>query len=206
MTVEGSHETPQGPPAPPATPATPAGRVGMGSQQLRVLLLVVVIAAVGVGAWLAFFHSSKHHKHNLTTAIGPRSLSVDGLRAEAATIGTPIYWIGPKRGYRYEFTRTTKDRLYIRYLPKGVGAGKKEGQLLIVATYPWYKPYKALHKASKGRGVTGPDGSFIIPARPGDTKSVLVAYPKAAFEIEVYDPTPGRAATIAEQGKLTTVG
>jgi hypothetical protein len=177
----------------------------MGSQQLRVLLLVVVIAAVGVGAWLAFGHHTTNKPKPLTTAIGPRSLSLDGLRAEAATIGTPLYWIGPKRGDRYEFTRTTKNRLYIRYLPKGVGAGKKEGQLLVVATYPWYKPYKALHKANK-RGVTGPNGTYIIPARAGDKKSVLVAFPKAAFEIEVYDPVPGKAATIAESGKLTTVG
>ncbi|HEY2355204.1 MAG TPA: hypothetical protein VGH79_09945 [Gaiellaceae bacterium] len=60
-------------------------------------------------------------------------------------------------------------------------------------------------KASNGKGVTGPDGSYIW-ARPKDPKSVLVAWPKVSEELEVYDPLPTTTATIAESGKLTPVG
>lgn len=180
-----------------------------GNQQLRIAILVVVAAVVGVGLWLAFGKSS-HKKAkgntNTTTAIGPKAFNHNQLSAESGKLGSPIYWIGPKPGYRYEFFRSTKGYLYVRYLPKGVGVGKRQGHLVIVATYPWARPYAALKKVSHGRITKGPHGSIIIPARPGDAKSVLVAWPRGRYEVEVYSPKPGRAAALAASGNLNPVG
>jgi hypothetical protein len=180
-----------------------------GNQQLRIAILVVVAAIVGVGLWLALSHNSKHkpgNGGNNTTAIGPKSLTRSQLSAESGKLGVPIYWIGPKKGYRYEFSRTKKGYLFVRYLPKGVGVGRREGHLLIVGTYPWSHPYAALKKVSHGRVVSGPNGSIIIPARPGDAKNVLVAWPHGRYEVEVYEPKPGKASAIAGSGNLTPIG
>jgi len=191
------------------TNAAPAAKAeGSGNQQLKIAILVVVAAIVGVGLWLALSHHStkkKAKQHALTTAIGPLGLNQPKLQARALALGQPMWWIGPKRGVRYEFQRTTNDRIFVRYLPKGVGVGKKPGRYLIIATYPWANAYKSLKKVSHNRGVAGPRGSYIW-ARPNYPKSVLVAFTGLPYEIEVYDPSATKAATIAESGQLRTVG
>ncbi len=52
--------------------------------------------------------------------IGPTLLSSAGLEAEVRRIRQPIYWVGPKNGFSYEFTRTPNGNVYVRYLPQGV--------------------------------------------------------------------------------------
>jgi hypothetical protein len=209
VTTESSQSAP-GPAQP--EPAQPAAQQSAGNNNntLRIGILVVIAAVVGVGVWLALSHNSKKNNSgnggNVTSAIGPNAVSQSGLRDQAARLAGPLYWAGPKRGYHYEFQRTTNGHLYVRYLPKGVGIKQKPGRFLIVATYPWSHPYSALKKIAHGRGVDGPGGSFIIPARPGDSTSVLIAWPRGSDEVEVYHPTPGKAAAIAASGLITTVG
>jgi hypothetical protein len=128
------------------------------------------------------------------------------LRGEARLLGQPIYWAGPATtGYRYELTRTTSDHLYIRYLPRGVHAGAFGARFLVVATYPFPTAYKALRAAARGRTIPGPEGSIIF-ARPHDPRSVLMAYPRVPYEVEVFDPSPARAMAVARSGIARPVG
>jgi hypothetical protein len=180
-----------------------------GNQQLRIAILVVVAALVGVGLWLAFGNSSKNRgKHGtlVTIVAGPSPLSKRQLVHKAGTLGQSLYWIGPKRGYRYEYSRYSNGHVYVRYLPKGVKAGKEQGKLLIVATYVVKNAFPDVKQAYGGRGVAGKHGSFIVPSKPGDKKAVLIAWPGGSYQVEVYSPTPGVAATIAASGKVTKVG
>jgi hypothetical protein len=196
-------------------PTAPTGTTGQssGNHQLRIAILLVVAALVGVGIWLAFSHNSpsKHKKKhngggNVTTAIGPIPQSKSQLTNRALGAGQPIYWIGAKKGYHYEFQRLAKNgNIYIRYLPKGVHVGQRPGKLIIVATYPWQHAYKALKKAGQGTGTAGKNGAWIIPSRPGDKKAVLMAYPGGSYEIEVYSPKAGQARDIAASGKVATI-
>lgn len=188
--------------------AKSVNRPNLGSQQVRIAILVVVAAIVGLALWLTLFHNGKKH-HNksgsakaVTVLFGPKALSQNELAVKA--LAHRIYWIGPKRGIHYEFERLSNSRLFVRYLPKSVKAGKKPGKYLIVATYPFPGAYAAIKKNAKHRGVTM-HGALIIPARIGDKKSVLIAWPKVPFQVEVYDPVPGRAATIAESGKVKRI-
>lgn len=190
------------------TNAAPAAKSVTDNRPLLIAILVIVAVIAGVVLWLVLGRDSgkpKSKPENITTAIGPLGLNQTKLQARALAVGQPMWWIGPKRGVRYEFTRTTNDRIYVRYLPKGVGVGKKDGRFLIIATYPWANAYSQLKKASHNRGVAGPNGSYIW-ARPNDPRSVLVAFPGKNYEIEVYDPSATKAATIAESGQLHTVG
>jgi hypothetical protein len=116
-----------------------------------------------------------------------------------------MYWIGPKKGFHYEFTRTTKNLIYVRYLPKGVKAGKKPAQLLIVGTYPMDHAYARLKRGAKGRVVAGKNGS-IVWVRTDDPKSVYIAWPHIPYEVEIYYPNASKAAKIAESGQVGTVG
>ena len=57
----------------------------------------------------------------------PTAASVDQLNALAARLGHPIYWAGPKAGYRYELTQTSTGKVFIRYLPDGSEGRRPEG-------------------------------------------------------------------------------
>jgi hypothetical protein len=210
VTTESSQPAQPAPEAPQSAPADSSSS-GNQNQQLRIAVLVVIAALVALGMWLAFKNDDPAKKSgpkgngNITTAIGPKAYTVSQLRDQSARLASLLYWAGPKKNNRYEFTRTTNGRLYVRYLPKGVGNNQKKGQLLIVATYPWAHPLAALKEASKN-GTTGKGGAYIIRARPGDQKSVLVAWPQGTVEVEVFSPIPGKAQQIAASGALTTVG
>jgi hypothetical protein len=207
VTAEGSQSAPANP---EGSQSAPVQGQASGNQSLRIAILVVVAALVGVGLYLAFGNSSnkkkKHHGQNLTTAILPVALSKSQLLAKPGILDQPMYWIGPKKNFHYEFRRLPNNRIFIRYLPKGVKKGKKPGQLLIVATYPWPNAYASLKKYAKGTQTAGKNGTIIVPSRPRDTKSVLMAFPGGHYEIEVYSPKPGKAATIAASGQVASVG
>jgi hypothetical protein len=182
----------------------------MGNQQLRIAILVVVAALVGVGLWLALSHNSKPHPGGngaaLKIRVGPVALTETQLLNKASNVGQAIYWAGAAKqhGVHYEYTRRN-NKIWIRYLPKGVKENQRPAQLLIIGTYPLANAYKQLKKLAKGRGVVGNDGSFVW-VRKGDPKSVYIVWPGRPYEVEVYSPNPQRAAKIAESGQVGTVG
>ncbi len=192
-------ETPQAQaPVPTAQPA--------GDKSLRIAILVVVAALIGVGAWLAFGRSSHKPKPApVASNIGPLSQSARELSNRALTLAQPIYWIGAKPGFHYEFQRNTKGYVFIRYLPKGVGVGGMPGKLLIVATYPMTNAYGRLKKGANGRVVSGKHGS-IVWVSTNHPQSAYIAWPHVPYEVEVHSLNASKAARIAESGQVTTVG
>jgi len=137
--------------------------------------------------------------------VGPVALSAAQLRAEVRFLRQPFFWAGPRPGYRYELTRTTPGYVYVRYLPRGVRAGASGSSFLIVATYPFPGAYKALTRVARGKEIAGPGGSIVF-VRPKDPKSVLLAFPRVDYEIEVSGPSPAVAAAVAESGRVRPVG
>src|SRR5262249_37858804 len=63
----------------------------------------------------------------------PVVLTPRQLKAESEILGRPIYWAGPRQGYRYELW-VYYGRVVVRYLPNA--RGDKGETPLIVATYP----------------------------------------------------------------------
>jgi hypothetical protein len=182
---------------------------------MKVFLALAAVALI-VGGWYgggplvrSFVGPTSGPRHNgpapaFIAAIGPVALSYEQLFAKSAALAEPLYWAGPVNGDSYEFTRTTNGHLFIRYLPFGVRAGALSGRLPIVATYPFPLAYKALRRAARGRGVTGPGGRFIYE-RPDDPRSVLLAFPRVPYEIEVYNPRPADAMAMAKSGNLAPI-
>jgi hypothetical protein len=189
--------------------AESVNRQPLGSQQVRIAALIVVAIVVGVVLWLVLGHNSKkkHHKTAGTTVLfGPKLYKkASGLKGEAGALGgQPIYWAGKQSGLRYEFTQLKNGHIFIRYLPKGVKNGAKGAHYLIVATYAYRNAYKALKKLAKTRALHGP-GHSVIYVRPNDPKSVLIAWPKVQYEVEIYDPRPSYARQVAESGQVAPI-
>lgn len=175
---------------------------GLGALGIVALAGAVIIAVV-LGKGASSPHGSGPPR---VKQIGPIALSASGLRSYAADLNQVIYWVGPRKGDRYEFTRTTNNYVYVRYLPRRVQAGTHERKYLFVATYPLAKALASLKASDHGRvlKVAGSKGAIAAVER-GTPTNVRVAYPGVAFEIEVYDPNAREARAVAASGALTPV-
>ena len=145
------------------------------------------------------------------TAVGTQArssaVSVERLKALAVELGHPIYWAGARQGFTYELTRTRDNRVYIRYLPQGAPVGDTRPKDLTVGTYPQKDALRVLKAtASKNHvstvAVAGGGLAFVDPKRP---TSAYIAYPHLDLQIEVYEPTSGRAGQLVRSGQIAPV-
>jgi hypothetical protein len=173
----------------------------------RIFLSIAFAVALAAGATAC--GGSKAEKETTTTKRAPAAgASVSQLTRLSGSVGHPVFWAGPKQGSTYELSRTKDGRVFIRYLPSGVKSGDPRPNFLAVGTYPQAKAFATLKATAKKQGVAtiglrGGGLAFVDKTHP---TSVYVAYPGAAYQIEVYDPSPTRARKLVVSGKVVPVG
>ncbi|MGD0166178.1 MAG: hypothetical protein ABSC51_02655 [Gaiellaceae bacterium] len=133
-------------------------------------------------------------------------LTLAELKAKVATLGTTVYWTGPKPGVTYEYTRSPGGNIYLRYLSRGVAVGTSD-TYPTVGTYPMSKA-TATTRAAAGRAgdvrvkLAGAE-AFYSKSKP---TSVYVAFAGSDYQIEVYDPVSARALAAVKSGQVRPVG
>lgn len=137
----------------------------------------------------------------------PTAASAAQLR-QYASPQRPVYWIGPPQQQgKLEVTRTSRG-IYVRYLPKGVALGNKSARYTTIATYPLTGAYTSLQHSARsaafGSARLGDGGLAVWRKSPGT--SVYLAYPRRSYLVEVYDPSPQRARSLALSGLVLPVG
>jgi hypothetical protein len=125
----------------------------------------------------------------------------------AALARHPVYWAGPRARIKYELTRSSDGRIFIRYLPRGVTVGSTQ-PFLTVGSYPIANAYGVTLAQSKTGGavavhVAHGGVAFYRASRP---TNFFVAYPRTHVQVEVYDPIPGRARSLVTSGAVVPVG
>jgi hypothetical protein len=180
----------------------PAPRTPAQTRSFRIGAVIVVALAIGLVVWLV-----RRDNGNSSPSFNATAASAAQIKNVAASVGHPVFWAGPKRGYTYELTRAPNGTIFVRYLPPGVKVGSKT-PYLTVATYPFPGAFPALQAVVRQRGI-----SRLALARGGlaevskkDPKSVHVAYPGVDFQVEVYDPAPGAALGLVAAGQLAAFG
>lgn len=136
------------------------------------------------------------------TPIGPIGLSAKGLKKLAGAVGQPIYWAGPRNAL-YELTRTKKGTVYVRYLPRDGTVGSKSPKYLIIATYAYPNALEALQNAGGRKIALRGGGLAVVDQR--QPKSVHVAFPGKNIQVEIYDPSPAHAISVAQSGKIRPI-
>jgi hypothetical protein len=195
-----------------AQPEGPAQRrVPLTPRRLAAAALVAVVVAVVV--WLLVRGGGTSNSSPPTTAsattisvtpLGPVAATESTLLTFSKALKRPIYWAGPIPGDTYEFTETSAGNIYVRYLPKGVRIGDPRAAFRVIATYPYPGALAALDALGRKTGVRLLDGGIVVPSA-GYPKSVHMAYPGVAYEIEVFDPVPGHARAIALSGQVQPI-
>ena len=142
----------------------------------------------------------------LSVAQGERlGLTLGALKAQIASLGQTVYWIGPKAGVTYEYTRSPSGNVFIRYLPKGVAIGSS-GAYPTVGTYPM-KGAEAKTRAAAVRSgavqvkLAGAE-AFYTTAKP---TNIYLAFKGSSYQIEVYEPVAARALAAVRSGQVKPV-
>ncbi len=152
------------------------------------------------------FRSRERRVRGPANTAAPRIVSPAQLSEFAAAAGRPVYWAGERPGTKLEL-RESGERVYVRYLTAGAAAGDPRPDFLTVATYPLPHALAALRANAKRteaklRRVPGGALAWIDPESP---TSVYLAWPGAAPQVEVYDPSAKRALAIALSGAVEAV-
>jgi hypothetical protein len=174
------------------------------SRSQRTLLIVLVIALLAVLA-ISALHDDDEAP---VAAAGPEIVSASQLTDFAAESGDTMYWIGPRRGARYELTASPGDPIYVRYLRGDAQVGDPRPDFVTVATYPGKGAASELRQTA--RSVPGaeldrtPDGALLL-ADPSSPKSAYLAYPDTNVQVELYSPFPDHAQRLASRGEVRQV-
>jgi hypothetical protein len=188
------------PPAEKAPPTThPAGPVR--TNRVRVGIFIAAAFAVALIVWaLTGRDTSSKPTSPSAVPIGPVAVSASGLATLGRSVGQPIYWAGPRKGYLYELKRDADGNVYVRYLPSGVKVGAPGG-FLTVATYPFAGAFQALENVKDAQHVSIPRGGLALIGQTYK-KSIHLAFPNVDYQVEVYDPSAARALEIVTSGQV----
>lgn len=184
-------------PSPP--PVAPARR-----SPVALIVTVVVVLAGALVLWLAL---KGDDDKSSSSGQPPRIVTSAELRDIAKGLGFPLYWAGPLKGTRIEYTAAADNRYFVRYLTGSAEAGDKRRAFVTVGTYPSKGAYDTVVSASKVPTATSAktqSGALVVndTRRP---RSVYFSFPGADFQVEVYAPSPSRARRLVLDGTVRRV-
>jgi hypothetical protein len=184
---------------------------------VRIGAVVAIAIAAAFVIWLVVRGNDDSSDKTTTTGttaasgqkpVGPMAATPGALRALSASSGKPIYWVGPRPGTTYEFTRTAGGRSYVRYLPHGAKIGNRSAAYTIVGTYPTQNAHKVLTQLAKQpneKSVPSPGGGVAVYSTSAPT-NIYVAFPGEDVQIEVFDPSAAKARRLVTTGRVAPVG
>jgi hypothetical protein len=174
--------------------------------RFRLGALVVVLVLVGIVIWLASGGDNSSSTSSPPSSSGAVAVSPSGLGSLAQALRQPIYWVGPKTNISFELARPSAGRILVGYLPPGVKAGERKPHLM-VGTYPISNAYTVTQNAAHDSGAVGIDvgGGAVAFYKKAYPLSAFISYPGSDYQIEVYDPKPGRARQLVAAGEVSPV-
>jgi len=174
---------------------------------LRWLTVLLVVALIGLVAWLLFFRSTGDETATVQPGGGPVGVTQEDLIALSQQLHEPIYWAGTMPGTRLELTETDNSYAYIRYLTQDTPIGDTSANFLTVGTYPSpnaFRNLKAYAGNSRAKTERIQKGGVAVVI-PGSPTSVYFAYPHEDVQVEAYDPQPQRALDLVKSGVVRPV-
>ena len=169
---------------------------------VTVLITAMVTSLLTLGISSLFSGSSSPTVAQ--TAGGQMALTEDELKSVVANLNSVIYWVGPLENAKYTLDVTDAGAAFVRYLPNGEGANDTAKNYMIVATYQVNAAYDAVKTAGNeqdGIGLMSADGAAVYYNKNAAT-NVYLAFPGQNLQIEVFDPSPGKALQLVNTAGL----
>ena len=167
-----------------------------------IVALAVVVAVV---AWLATRDDDDAPE---PSGFEARIVSEAELADVAESAGHSVYWAGPIAGKELEASESAAGEVQVSYVDEGTDPGGSKAELLTIGTYPMADAAAALDALAEREGSTigqTKSGDEVVSVAELPT-SAFLSSPDGSLQIEIYDPTPGRAMGIALSGDVEPVG
>jgi hypothetical protein len=165
--------------------------------------VIALAILVAVGAWIAT-REGGDESPAASLEAAPRIVSATELSEAAADSDTPIYWAGEVAGSELELTELSEGGSQVRYLPQGTGAGGGTTSVLTVSSYPLADPSASLKGFAGRPGAIvreAGDGREVVSSKQTPT-SVYFASSDNSVQVEIYDPSPARAMSLALSARV----
>jgi hypothetical protein len=187
----------------------PGGPGESGNRRMLRIGIVTLAIVVGVIAWVATSgDDGGSAEEPVTAGVEPAIVSLGELEELADASGHSVYWAGTLPGKEIEASEDEAGNFQIRYLDEGTEAGGGNAAVLTIGSYPLADPVAAVEgfadrKTSVAR--TSPDGREVAFSLEKPT-SVYFAGAEGDVQVEVYDPDPKRAMSLALSERVQPVG
>lgn len=118
------------------------------------------------------------------------------------------YWTGPLKNATYSLNSSTAGQVFIRYVPEGEKCDDVRPNFRVIATYQETDAFSITESAgttADGVSLLNADGSIVYFNKNVPT-NIYLAYPGIDYQIEIYDPDPKEAVSIATtQGRIQLI-
>jgi hypothetical protein len=172
---------------------------------IRIGAVIAVALVIGLVLWLVLRDRGPSSASPIPKGSKALPISVQGMKT-LARFGIPIYWIGEKAGVHYELTKTSDNRVYIRYLPTDVKIGSDKPYLTI-GTYPMAAAFTVTSRMAENTdSVRIPIGKGGVAFyRDKSPTNVFLAYRGLDYQIELYAPRSVDARQLVASGQVKAV-
>ena len=136
----------------------------------------------------------------------PAFVSTSELQSAAASSQTPIYWAGEQSGVRYELSRSG-GAVTVRYLAGDAKPGAGQAKFTSVSTYEQQDALSIIEDLARKPGTKSYkiDRGGVAYFEQRAPFNVYAAWPGEDVQVEVYEPTRGRALELVRSGKIIPV-
>lgn len=119
-------------------------------------------------------------------------------------VGHAVFWAGDRADTEIELRHDEIGNTHLRYLTDGAEPGDPAPAYLDIGTYPFENGYSVISgmasEDGRKRVRTGDAVGFYDPERP---TNVYLGFPdRPDFQVEVFDPVPGRALKVVRSGDI----
>ena len=209
---------------PQQIPAMPAGieqsnlSGGAGSwfnQNRRTVLIGGAVVVIVVAAIISFSvggddkDSAPANNGGATASASNAPVNTDGLKALVTAVGGAgkVFWAGEEAGSTYVLRTEANGQASVRYIPSGGDPNAQGAVYRVLGSYPIKGAFDVTKKAAEGADsvlLTNSDGSIVVYNK-NKTTNVYIAFPDVDVQIEIFDPTPGKALELATSGRIVKV-
>ena len=177
------------------------------------VIVAIAVAVVAVVAIVSFKLSGSSKHSSSPAVVTPAkdstqvNLSADSLKTAVKALGKQVFWAGDEAGDTYVLQTFANGQATVRYVPKGSDPVAPGAVYRLMGSYPIKGAFDVTKSAANGADtvlVTNADGAIVLYNK-NKMKNAYIAFPNVDVQIEIFDPTPGKALELATSGAITSI-
>ncbi len=175
---------------------------------LTVIITAILTALVVLGLTQQISPTLSDRTTLAAQTSGGVCLTESELKSIVKENNIQAYWAGPIKNATYTLNSSTAGQVFVRYVPEGEKCDDVRPNFRVIATYEEADAFATTESAgttADGVSLLNTDGSIVYFNKNVPT-NIYVAYPGINYQIEIYDPDPKEAVSLATtQGVLQLI-